>query len=207
MDQLAAACSRQGHALLIDCRSLEMEYVPLPEDVAIVVVDSKVPRKLGETAYNERREECTAAAEEFGVESLRDMAEGDVVVLTNPLQRRARHVVSENRRVLEVVEALSSGDLGRVGELMYESHASLRDDFEVSTRELDLLVELAARTEGVIGARLTGAGFGGCTVHLVDRDAVGRFEVGVVERYREKTGLAGRMIVCRSVDGVRVSDV
>jgi galactokinase len=100
---------------------------------------------------------------------------------------------------------MRSGDVGRFGQLMFESHASLRGDFEVSTPELDLLVELASRTEGVIGARLTGAGFGGCTVNLVERDAVARFEAGVVEPYRAKTGLAARMLVCRAVDGLRVS--
>jgi galactokinase len=207
MDQLAAACSRAGHALLIDCRSLEIEHVPLPDDMAIVVVDSKVQRALGETAYNERREECAAAAKALGVTSLRDAAEGDPDRLPQPLGRRARHVVAENRRVLDAVHALRAVDLGRFGELMYESHVSLRDDFEVSTAELDLLVEFASRTEGVVGARLTGAGFGGCTVNLVARDALGVFEVGVVEPYREETGLAAEMLVCRVVDGLRVSRV
>jgi galactokinase len=207
MDQLAAACSREGHALLIDCRSLEMEHVPLSEDTAIVVVDSKVARKLGETAYNERREECAAAAQALGVESLREAEVGDVDRLPEALRRRAQHVVSENRRVLEVIEALGAGDAGRLGELMYESHASLRDDFEVSTPELDLLVELASRTDGVIGPRLTGAGFGGCTVNLVEQNAVGRFEAGVVAPYREKTGLACEMMVCRASDGLRMSRV
>jgi galactokinase len=207
MDQLAAACAKAGHALLIDCRSLEMEHVPLPDDITIVVVDSKVPRRLGETAYNERREECTAAARALGVEWLREAGAGDVERLEEPLRRRARHVVSENRRVVEAVEALRASDVRRVGGLMYESHASLRDDFEVSTAELDLLVELASRTEGVIGARLTGAGFGGCTVNLVERDAVGRFEASVVGPYREKTGLAAEVLVCRASDGLRVSRV
>jgi galactokinase len=210
MDQLAGACSRAGHALLIDCRSLRMQHVALPEDLAIVVVDSKVPRKLGETPYNERREECAAAAGALGVESLRDAEQGDLERLPEPSRRRARHVVSENRRVLEAVEALSASRWDastRVGRLMYESHASLRDDFEVSTPELDLLVDLAARAEGVIGARLTGAGFGGCTVNLVERDAVGRFEAAVVAPYREKTGLEAEMLVCRASDGLRVSRV
>jgi galactokinase len=207
MDQLAAACSRAGHALLIDCRSLKMEHVRLPEGVAIVVVDSKVSRKLGETAYNERREECAAAAKAIGVASLRDAAEGDIERLPEPLRPRARHVVSENRRVLEAVDALRSRNLRRVGELMYESHSSLREDFEVSTQELDLLVELASGAEGVIGARLTGAGFGGCTVNLVLTEAVGRFETAVVGLYREKTGRAAEMLVCRAVDGLRVAHV
>lgn len=205
MDQLAAACSRAGHALLIDCRSLELDYVPLPGDVAIIVVDSKMRRPLGETAYNQRRQECAAAARALGVESLRNAAVSDIERLPEPLKRRARHVIFENQRVLEAVDALRSSNVARLGELMYQSHASLRDDFEVSTPELDLLVELASRAEGLIGARLTGAGFGGCTVNLVARDAVARFEAGVVEPYRAKTGLAAEMFVCHAVDGLRVS--
>ena len=205
MDQLAAACSRLGHALLVDCRSLEMEHVPLSDEVVIVVVDSKVQRELGKTAYNDRREECAASVRALGVESLREAATVDVSRLPEPLNRRASHVVSENRRVVDAVVALSIGDVGHFGELMYESHVSLRDDFEVSTPELDLLVDLASRTDGVIGARLTGAGFGGCTVNLVERDEVARFGAGVVEPYRAKTGLAAEMLVCRAVDGLRVS--
>jgi galactokinase len=205
MDQLAAACSRAGQALLIDCRSLEIEHVPLPTEVAVVVVDSKVRRELGQTAYNDRREECAAAARALGLDSLREAATVDPSGLPEPLDRRARHVISENERVLDGVGALRNRDVGRFGELMYESHESLRDDFEVSTPELDLLVELASRTEGVIGARLTGAGFGGCTVNLVERDAVAGFEAGVVEPYRRKTGLPAEMFVCRAVDGLRIS--
>jgi galactokinase len=205
MDQLAAACSRAGHALLIDCRSLEMEHVPLPNDMPIVVVDSKVQRELGKTAYNDRREECAAAARALRVESLREAATVDLSGLPEPLNRRAGHVVSENRRVLDAVEALRNGDVARFGDVMYESHASLRDDFAVSTPELDLLVERASQTEGVMGARLTGAGFGGCTVNLVALDAIGRFEASVVEPYREKTGLAAAALVCRAVNGLRVS--
>jgi galactokinase len=205
MDQLASACSRAGHALLIDCCSLEIEHVPLPGDLAIVVVDSKVPRALGETAYNDRREECLAAAHALGVASLRHAGNVDIGRFPGLLNRRARHVIWENQRVLDAVTALRAGDLGRFGELMYESHASLRDDFEVSTPELDWLIELASRAEGVIGARLTGAGFGGCTVNLVERDAVRSFEAEVVGRYRERTGLAAEMLLCEAVDGLRVS--
>jgi len=113
--------------------------------------------------------------------------------------------VSENQRVLEAVDALRSRNLARLGELMYASHASLRDGFGVSTPELDLLVELASRTTGVFGARLTGAGFGGCTVNLVERDAVAGFEAGVVERDRERTGSPATMLICKAVDGLRIS--
>jgi len=205
MDQLAAACSRAGHALLIDCRSLDLDYVPMPGDIAIVVVDSKVARRLGETPYNQRREECAAAALTLGVASLRDAGISDIERLPEPLKRRARHVVSENQRVLEAMDALRSRDLSLLGVLMYESHESLRDDFEVSTPELDLLVELASRTKGVLGARLTGAGFGGCTVTLVEREAVAAFEAAVVEPYRKQMGLAAKMFACKAVGGLRVS--
>jgi galactokinase len=204
MDQLAAACSRAEHALLIDCRSLQVERVPLPDDVAIVVVDSKVQRTLGDTAYNARREECAAAARALGVASLRDAAVGDVDRLPQPLNRRARHVITENRRVLEAVAALRSENLNRFGELMYESHASLRDDFEASTPELDLLVELASWTEGVIGSRLTGAGFGGCTVSLVHPEAVHDVQTAVVDGYYERSGLAAEMFICRAAGGLDV---
>ena len=205
MDQLAASCSRAGHALLIDCRSLELECVPLPDDIAIIVVDSREPRQLGETPYNQRREDCAAAAQSLGLASVRDAAIADVRRLPEPLERRAWHVVSENQRVLEAVDALRSRDLARLGEIMYESHASLRDNFEVSTPRLDLLVELASRTKGVLGARLTGAGFGGCTINLVERDAVAGFEAGVVERYRAQMDSPATMLICKAVDGLRIS--
>jgi len=207
MDQLAAACSRAGNALLIDCRSLELEYVPLPPEIAVVVVDSKVQRELGETAYNERQEECAAAARTLGVKSLRDAAERDTLRLPEPLDGRARHVIGENARVLAAADAMRRGDGAPLGQLMYESHASLRDDFEVSTPELDLLVKLASGTDGVIGARLTGAGFGGCTVNLLMAGAEERFESEVVERYRQETGLAAEMLVCKPADGLTVRNV
>ncbi len=210
MDQFASALGRAGHALLIDCRSLEVEHVPLALEehgVSIVVVDSKLPRRLVDTPYNRRREECFEAAQALGLESLRDADETALETLREPLRRRARHVVSENGRVLEAVGALREGNIGRFGGLMYSSHESLRDDFEVSCRELDLLVELASRTEGVLGARLTGAGFGGCTVNLVIGKTIGRFREQVVERYRTETGLPAGMHVCRAVDGLKVTHV
>lgn len=214
MDQFAAALSLGGHALLIDCRSLEVEHIPLPFEragVLIVVVDSKMPRRLGETEYGRRREECREAARFLGVESLRDADSGLLEQrrdrMPDAVYRRARHVVTENGRVLEAVNMLRNGEVGRFGQLMYESHASLRDDFDVSCRELDLLVSLASRTDGVLGARLTGAGFGGCTVNLVRAEAIDRFRGEVVERYRQETGLAAETHICRAVDGLKVTHV
>jgi len=210
MDQFASALGKAGHALLVDCRSLETEEIPLPlavHGVALVIVDSKAPRRLSETAYNERRGECAEAARLLGLESLRDASEHSAGALPKPLLGRARHVVRENQRVFGTVDALKSGDLERAGVLMYDSHESLRTDFEVSCRELDRLVDLARGATGVLGARLTGAGFGGCTVNLVRSDAIEEFRAGVVERYASETGLAAEMLVCRPSGGLEVTRV
>ena len=145
MDQFASALGREGHALFIDCRSLETDTISLPEGIAIVIIDSKVPRKLSETAYNQRRAECAEAARLLGVESLRDAEVPMLDRLPDLLQKRARHVVTENNRVLATVDALRSRDLDSLGMLMRDSHASLRDDFEVSTPELDDVVRLEDR--------------------------------------------------------------
>jgi galactokinase len=168
MDQLASAAGRSGHALLVDCRSLEVTAVPLPDDVDIVVVDSGQRRRVAASAYEERRSDCEAAAAVVG--PLRDATVADVDALADPrLRRRARHVVTENARVLAAVEALRVGDVAAVGRLMDASHASLRDDFEVSTPVVDGLVDRLTATPGVYGARLTGAGFGGSVVALAAR--------------------------------------
>jgi galactokinase len=214
MDQSASALCRADHALLLDCRTQVYDHIPLPfgeADVMIVVVDSKVPRRLADTAYAQRQQECRTAAELLGVESLRDadegMLEGRRTALPDSVYRRARHVISEDARVLAAAEALRGADVSRFGALMRQSHESLRDDFEVSCRELDLLVDLASGTDGVLGARLTGAGFGGCTVNLVRADAIDSFSERVVPRYRNETGLPAEMHVCRAVDGLRVTHV
>lgn len=207
MDQLASALGQANHALFIDCRSLDVEPVPLPDpaQVAIVVIESGVARKIEETAYNRRREECDEAARLLGIASLRDADAATLDRLPGEIYRRACHVISENKRVLQAAEALRTGDIAAVGRLLYESHKSLRDDFEVSTPELDLLVDLARRTEGVFGARLTGAGFGGCAVSLVATPALAQFGPAVVEEYRRRTGLPAQMHVCAAVDGLRVT--
>jgi len=171
MDQLAAAAGVAGHALLIDCSTLTVEPVALPAGVEVVVAHSGVQRALVTSAYARRRSECEAAERALGI-PLRDATPADVARLDDALfRRRARHVVSENRRVCAVAEAFAGADLATIGEAMTASHASLRDDFEVSTPELDALVARLTRTPGVIGARLTGAGFGGCAVALVHAGA------------------------------------
>lgn len=217
MDQLASALGRADYALLIDCRSLECEHVPLllnDHGLAIVVVDSGQRRKLEQSDYNRRREECVEALQVLREQmredppvALRDVMMDDLGTcsLPEPLLRRTRHVVTEQARVERAVGALRAGNLERLGALMNESHASLRDDFEVSTSELDRLVELAQAEPDVLGARLTGAGFGGCTVNLVRQDAVDVFAVDVVERYVSETKLSARMLVCRAADGLRVN--
>jgi galactokinase len=210
MDQFASALGGAGQALLIDCRSLDVEQVRLRfEDagLVIVVVDSKVPRRLADTPYNQRREECAKAARLLGVSSLRDADESSITALPEPFRRRAKHVVTENQRVLDAVQALRTGSVLDFGHLMCESHASLRDDFDASCNELSVLVDLAGETPGVLGARLTGAGFGGCTVNLVRSNSIEEFERNVVVPYREKTGLAAEMFVCRATGGLEVIDV
>jgi galactokinase len=194
MDQLAALFGRAGHALLIDCRSLAVEPVPLPRSLAVVVVHSGLPRTLAESAYAERRAVCEAAAARIGVATLRDASAEQV--RDDP---RARHVVGENARVLEFVAALRAGDVNALGPLLLASHASLRDDFEVSTPELDLLVELLVES-GAIGARLTGAGFGGCVVALVRRNHADDLAAKAVTRYRAETGLEPTAFTARAVD-------
>lgn len=171
MDQLTSIRGRAGHALLIDFTNLEVVEIPLPRDIEVVVVHSGRPRALASSAYAERRRDVEAAANEIG--PLRDRPASDVDTLVDPVvRRRARHVVTENARVRAFSEALRDGDLVHAGALMVESHASLRDDFEVSTPELDALVARLVATPGVFGARLTGAGFGGCVVAICEPGAL-----------------------------------
>jgi galactokinase len=216
MDQFASAHGEAGAALLLDCRSLDHRTVPMPlDEVAIVVTHSGSERRLGQSAYNERRAQCDAAVaaiatREPGVQSLRDVtpAKLDAAVAAGALdpllERRARHVVGENERVLDTVTALESGDLEAAGRLLAASHASLRDLYEVSSPELDALVEIATATAGVLGSRLTGAGFGGCTVTLVRREAVGRLTDAILREYPPRTALTPRVFEVQPSDGAGV---
>lgn len=195
MDQLASVAGRAGEALLIDCRSLHIRQVPLPDSLAVLVVHSGLPRTLAGSSYAERRRACEGLAHRLGLSSLRDAAESQVA--DEPL---GRHVVSENRRVLEVAAALAERDLARVGCLLVESHASLRDDYGVSTPELDALVdELVAA--GALGARLTGAGFGGCVVAVCEPADHEGVEATATAGYRARTGLEPTAFRCRAVEG------
>jgi len=213
MDQLAVAGGVDGHALLIDCRTLETEPVPVPAEVRVLVLDSAAPRALADSAYNQRRAECETAlralrAVEPGLRALRDVTPQLLSAHQGRLDevplRRARHVVTENQRVLDAAAALRRADVGRFGRLMADSHASLRDDYEVSGPELDTLVDLAAQTPGVLGARLTGAGFGGCAVALVTADRAQQAADVIAERYRSATGLPGGAVICTPSEGTHV---
>jgi galactokinase len=205
MDQLASAAGRAGSALLIDCRDDTFRFVAVPDAVRIVVIDSRVRRDLSTSAYNERRMQCEDAARVLGVASLR---EAGLDLLTERRRdlgdvtfRRARHVITENARVLSAADALEAGDFVRVGRLFGESHESLRSDYEVSHPQLDELVRIACGTSGVYGARLTGAGFGGCTVQVVDAGRAEAAATEIAEGYRRMTGEHARWWVSVGAEG------
>jgi galactokinase len=208
MDQMISASGEEGHALLIDCRSLETRSVPVPAQTAVVILDTSTRRGLVDSAYNDRRAHCEIAAEVLGVQALRDVdpvtfdARADE--LEPLIRRRARHVITENERTLRAAAALERGDAEEMGRLMNASHASLRDDFEVSRRELDVMVELAQAHPACHGARMTGAGFGGCAVALVRRESAGEFARTVAAAYAQQTGLTPRLYVCSATAGASV---
>jgi galactokinase len=200
MDQLASLFGRAGHALLIDCLVNAVTTVAIPPGVAVIVVHCGVPRTLAGSEYASRRAECEAIAADLGVASLRDATAEQVVD-----RPRARHVVSENARVLETATALPGGDLSVLGPLLLASHASLRDDYEVSIPELDVLVELLVEY-GAAGARLTGAGFGGCVVALAQRNHADDVLAKATLRYRAATGIEPTGFVVQAVAGARRLD-
>ena len=205
MDQFACRMGRQGHALLLDCRSLDSMDVPVElGDYRVVIVSSEIKRSLATSAYNKRRTECEEAVEHFqrhapGVRSLRDvtveMFDAYSKELPRVLRRRCRHVLSENRRTLAVADTLGAGRLNEMGPLMTESHVSLRDDFEVSCPELDVLVTLALETDGVLGSLMMGGGFGGCTVSVVHKHAVATLQDRLNADYTSRFGLTPKVFV------------
>ncbi len=210
MDQFISHLGRKDHALFLDCRDLTYRHVPLREDVKIVVVNSGVKRALAQSEYEVRARQCREAVARLrdtgmAIQSLREVEPAELNLahsaLTEVLMKRARHVVSENRRVLEAVRVLESGDMDRFGELMNQSHVSLRDDYEVSSRELDALVEIAWKSHGVLGARMTGAGFGGCTVNIVHQSATQEFAAAIRSGYKQAVGLDAEVYVCHASDG------
>ena len=205
MDQMISAIGRENHAVLIDCRDLSAEAVPLPAGVAVVVMDTSTRRGLVDSAYNERRRQCEAAAEFFGVKALRDVSledfESRSAGLDDVVGRRARHVITENDRTLRAAAAMKAGDAGLLGQLIDQSHESMRDDFEISNPQLDIMVALARKTAGCFGARQTGGGFGGCALALVDAEVTSGFVDEVSRRYEEATGLAPKLYLCRAANG------
>jgi galactokinase len=210
MDQFSVACGERGAALLLDCRTLARRAVRLPAHLALVVCHSGAPRRLGASEYNTRRDECersvrALASERADIHALRDVALEDLPwaerLLPETEFRRVRHVVTENARVHAAVAALEAGDDAALGRLFAASHASLRDDYEVSSPALDLLVDLATSTPGVVAARMTGAGFGGCTVNLVERGAVESLRERVMGEYAARSGLAPRVFEVEAVEG------
>ncbi len=192
MDQMASSLADTEHMLFLDTRTLERRVMPFPAGAEILIIDSGVPRTLAGSGYNQRRAECEEAARLLGVQALRDVSDPQAVeTLPEPLRRRARHVITENNRVLEVLEGVSTQ---RFGELMNASHTSLRDDYEVSVTALDTLVTMLVETPGVFGARLTGAGFGGACVALVASGKAWAIAQNVIERYN-RAGYLGRILV------------
>ena len=215
MDQFISALGKKDHALFLDCRDLSYRHVPLRNDVKIVVCNSGVKRALAQSEYEVRLKQCresVARLREKGLSanSLRDVTSADLErgrgVLSDVLLRRARHVVTENERTREAVSVLETGSIERIGELMNSSHVSLRDDYEVSCKELDTLVELAWKQPGTLGARMTGAGFGGCTVNLVRAEAAEPFARAVAEGYQKALGLKAEIYVCQASDGALVNE-
>ena len=209
MDQLISAAAQPGSALLIDCRSLETTPVPLPPTLRVVVLDTATRRGLVESAYNERRAQCEAAARTLGVTWLREATlalwEARASELDPITARRARHVITEDDRTLAAVDAARVGDVARLGRLVDESHASLRDDFEVSSAALDTMVACARREPGCVGARMTGAGFGGCALALVEATAVDAFVAAVARSYSAETGLSPAVYACTPSAGASVT--
>jgi galactokinase len=208
MDQMISAAGQADHALLIDCRSLETEAAPLPPQTAVVVLDTATRRGLVDSAYNERRAQCEAAARFFDVPALRDVSveafEARADALDDVTRRRARHVITENTRTLRAVEAMRRGDAEALGRLMNASHASLRDDFEVSSDGLNAMVQAALAEDGCYGARMTGAGFGGCAVALVRADLAAIFASNVAASYEATMEIEPHVYVCQATDGADI---
>jgi galactokinase len=208
MDQMISARGRAGHALLLDCRSLEGQHVPLPAGCAVAVLDTGTRRGLVGSAYNDRRAQCEAAAARCGVAALRDVTLEALQARAGDLEdealRRARHVVSENARTLAAAHAMRAGDAATLGRLMDASHASLRDDFEVSSPALDAMVTAARAHGDCLGARMTGAGFGGCAVALVRAAAADDFARQTASLYAGAAGHEPSIFVCQATDGAAV---
>jgi galactokinase len=208
MDQMISASGKEGHALLIDCRSLETEALPLPKGTAVVVLDTGTRRELVTSAYNERRQQCEAAAKHLGVTALRDVTleqfEAGKAGLSDVVMRRARHVITENERVLQAKQAMLRGNATELGKLLVASHVSLRDDFEVSGDALNAIVDCANEQSSCFGARMTGGGFAGCAVALVAEALVEQFVIAVTESYAQRTPHTPAIYVSYATNGAEI---
>ncbi|WP_338670403.1 galactokinase [Pantoea dispersa] len=206
MDQLISALGQQDHAMLLDCRTLGTRAVSMPEDVAVVIINSNFRRNLVGSEYNTRREQCETGARFFNKKALRDVTLEEFAAAEQQLDplvaKRVRHVITENARTLEAADALSSGDLQRMGELMAASHASMRDDFEITVAPIDQLVEIVKAEIGPRGGvRMTGGGFGGCIVALMPTDLVDQVKAAVAQQYEAQTGIKETFYVCKASAG------
>ena len=213
MDQFASVMARADHLMLLDCRSREMEHIPLVDpNVTVLIINTNVKHELSGGEYAERRQQCESAARKLGLLSLRDASQSQLESSQDQLDpiefRRARHVISEIRRTSEAAAAIKAGDWSRVGRLMYASHDSLRDDYEVSCVELDLLVDLARHLrpgDGMIGSRMTGGGFGGCTVSLVETAKANKLAEYLARSYRDQAGIDPSVLTSRPARGAHVA--
>ncbi|RRW79686.1 galactokinase [Pantoea dispersa] len=206
MDQLISALGQQDHAMLLDCRTLGTRAVSMPEDVAVVIINSNFRRNLVGSEYNTRREQCETGARFFNKKALRDVTLEEFAAAEQQLDplvaKRVRHVITENARTLEAADALSSGNLQRMGELMAASHASMRDDFEITVPPIDQLVEIVKAEIGPRGGvRMTGGGFGGCIVALMPTDLVDQVKAAVAQQYEAQTGIKETFYVCKASAG------
>ena len=209
MDQMVSACGEVGHAMLLDCRSLDTRSVKIPDEAAIIIINSNKRRGLVDSEYNSRRKQCESVASHFGVEALRDISleclEERKSELDETAYRRARHVITENRRTLEAAEILPTGDLKRMGVLMAESHASMRNDFEITVHAIDTIVDIVKAIIGDEGGvRMTGGGFGGCVVSLAPKSKVAAIKRAIAEHYHPRTGLKADIYVCQASQGASV---
>lgn len=204
MDQFVSVFGRADHALFLDCRS--MESLAIPTAAEFLICNTKTKHELADGEYNKRRAECEAAAAFFGKRSLRDVTLDDLNDRSTGMpdipKKRARHIVTENVRVLASVAALNTGDLAAFGRLMNESHTSMRDDFEISCAELDLMVGLARSSDRVLGARMTGGGFGGCTINLMKSGDHSDFIRNLTDAYTRETGIMPEIYTCKIGEGV-----
>jgi galactokinase len=212
MDQMISAKGEQNHAMLLDCRTLESQAVSMPEAMAVVIINSNKQRGLVDSEYNTRRLQCEQAAQIFGVKALRDVSieefNQNQQNLDDVVAKRARHVITENDRTLEAAKALRAQDMKRLGELMAESHASMRDDFEITVSEIDCLVDIVKDVIGDQGGvRMTGGGFGGCIVALIPPSLTDAVKQAVAEKYQLATGLQASIYVCQATAGAGVVEV